>query len=131
MKVDVGTGTNTKEAEVNLNRAELEKIFASAVEWQQRNKIPSNRIFVGEFGCHRMVGGAANYLQDLIMIFDKLGWHWAFYAFRDDKWDGMDYEMGTKPLGESYWKAKERGENSPLKRINNHLWNVLERELKK
>jgi aryl-phospho-beta-D-glucosidase BglC (GH1 family) len=131
MKVDVGTGTNTKGPAVNLNREELEKILASAVEWQRRNKIPSNRIFVGEFGCHRLVGGAANYLEDLIKIFDTRGWHWAFYAFREDKWDGMDYELGTKPLGESYWKAKERGENPPLKRVNNPLWNMLERELKK
>ncbi|MNI93865.1 hypothetical protein D3C73_1518830 [compost metagenome] len=36
--------------------------------------------------------------------------HWAFYAFREDGWDGMDYELGDKPLPGSYWQAVEKGE---------------------
>ncbi|MEJ7616457.1 MAG: cellulase family glycosylhydrolase [Pyrinomonadaceae bacterium] len=130
MTTEVGTGAQRTEAKMNLNRAELEKILSSAVQWQRRNKIPSNRMFVGEFGCHRAVGGAAVYLQDLVNIFDGHEWHWAFYAFREDEWDGMDYELGTVPLGEAYWKAKERGENPQPKRVSNPLWKALERGLK-
>lgn len=125
-----GAGVNGKDGGTDLNRQELQRILGSAVEWQRRNKIPSDRIFVGEFGCHRMVGGAAHYLQDLIEIFDGRGWHWAFYAFREDKWDGMDYELGTKPLGEAYWKAQERGERPQLKRGSNPLWDVMKKGLK-
>ena len=44
-----------------------------------------------------MVGGAADYLSDLIKIFNQHDWHWAFFTFRQDFWDGMDYEIGTKP----------------------------------
>lgn len=121
----------TKQVEVNLNSVELEKMLSPVVEWQKRHSIKSNRIFVGEFGCNRMVSGAANYLSDLINIFNQHNWHWAFFTFRPDSWDGMDYEVGTKPPGWAYWQAIERGETPQLKREDNALWNVLKRELKK
>jgi hypothetical protein len=45
-----------------------------------------------------MQKGLAQYFLDLIAIFKKNGWHWAFYAFREDCWDGMDYELGDGQL---------------------------------
>jgi hypothetical protein len=51
--------------------------------------------------------------------------HWAFYSFREDAWDRMDYELGPAPLGAAYWKAVERGEHSPRPRSDNPLWRVL------
>ncbi|HET6890059.1 MAG TPA: hypothetical protein VFH31_03065 [Pyrinomonadaceae bacterium] len=100
------------------------------VRWQKTHGIKSNRIFVGEFGCNRMVGGAADYLSDLIKIFNQHNWHWAFFTFRQDFWDGMDYEIGTKPPGGAYWQSIERGETPQPRREDNALWNVLKRELK-
>ena len=116
--------------EVDLNSAELEKMLSPVVEWQKAHSIKSNRIFVSEFGCNRMVGGVANYLSDLIKIFNRNNWHWAFFTFRSDFWNGMDYEVGTKPPGAAYWQAVERGENPQLKREDNPLWDVIKRELK-
>ena len=120
-----------KQVEVNLNGIELEKRLNPVVEWQKRHRIKSNRIFVGEFGCNRMVSGAANYLSDLIKIFNRHNWHWAFFTFRPDSWDGMDYEIGTKLPGWAYWQAIERGETPQPKREDNALWDVLKREFKK
>jgi aryl-phospho-beta-D-glucosidase BglC (GH1 family) len=120
----------TKQVELNLNSNELEKMLNPVVRWQERHGIKSNRIFVGEFGCNRMVGGAADYLGDLIKIFNQHNWHWAFFTFRQDTWDGMDYEIGTKLPGAAYWQAIERGETPQPKREDNALWNVLKRELK-
>ena len=77
-----------------------------------------------------MVGGAADYLGDLIKIFNQHNWHWAFFTFRQDTWDGMDYEIGIKLPGAAYWQAIERGETPQPKREDNAVWNVLKRELK-
>ena len=87
-----------------------------------------------EFGVDRRVGGARECLSDAIVRLDRHGWHWAFYAFRDDAdWGGLDYELGTAPLGAAYWKAVEAGGDAEkLKRRGpNPLWDVLERRLKR
>ena len=129
--VETNAEGETKQVEVNVNSVELEKMLNPVAEWQKRHRIKANRIFVGEFGCNRMVSGAANYLGDLINIFNQHNWHWAFFTFRQDSWDGMDYEIGTKPPGWAYWQAVERGETPQPKREDNALWDVLKRELKK
>lgn len=127
--IEIDVEGETKQTEVNLDNTELQKMLSPVIEWQKKHGIKSNRIFVGEFGCNRMVGGAANYLGDLIRIFNRNNWHWAFFAFRSDGWDGMDYEVGTKPPGAAYWQAIERGETPQPKREDNALWEVLKREL--
>ena len=49
-------------------------------------------------------------LADLVQAFNQRQWHWAFYAYREDTWTGMDYELGTVRLGWKYWQAIEVGE---------------------
>jgi endoglucanase len=120
-----------KKVEVSLDRKELENILRPVMEWQKKYKVPANRMIVGEFGCQRKVKGAAKYLEDLIQIFNQQGWHWAFYAFREDVWDAMDYELGAGPVPAGYWQAVEKGETPTVKRIDNPIWAVIKRELKK
>lgn len=84
-----------------LNPAGLRRILEPVMRWQQEHGLPAGRIFAAEFGCDRGVPGAAQYLADVIRILNAQGWHWAFYAFREDGWDRMDYEMhepGSEPL---------------------------------
>ncbi len=64
---------------------------------------------MGEFGGHRASAGLAEYFQDLIDIFQENSWHYAFYAFRENTWDGMDYELGDKKLPWSHWQSVEKG----------------------
>lgn len=100
--------------------------------WAARYGIPPSRIVAAEFGVDRRAVGAADYLADAIRAFDAEGWHWAFYAFRqDDAWGGLDYELGTGPLGPAYWQAVERGADpETLKRRRpNPLWQVIESAL--
>jgi len=124
-------GSDEDRIERYWNSAELEKFLQPIVDWQKQNKISSNRIFVGEFGCGRTVGGAATYLGDLVNIFNKNRWHWAFYQFRTDgSWTERDYEYGAQPPGAAYWAAIERGEKPQLPRVDNPLWNVLKSALK-
>lgn len=94
----------------NWDYEALHKYMEPVIEFQRAHAIPSNRILVGEFGCYRKQKGLPEYFSDLISIFDECGWHYAFYAFREDNWDGMDYELGDQNVPEAYWQAIENGE---------------------
>lgn len=58
----------------------------------------------------------ATYLTDVLDALQARGGHWAFYAFREDEWDGMDYELppGLAP-GRFYWLT-EQGQADRLPR---------------
>ena len=108
--------------------------FAHVAAWQKLNDIPANRIVGAEFGCFRRNTGCAAYLSDVIAGMNALHWHWAFYAFREDGWDGMDYEIGTAKLPWKYWQDVQAGkhpepprEDDPKK---NPLWGVIAQQLK-
>jgi len=113
----------------------LDDFLAPVRQWMKRHNIPPERILAGEFGCDRLTPGAERYLADLVKLFNREGWHWAFYTFREDVWQGMDYELGNGPPGEAYWKYQEAktlhqhydevyGRNA-----DNPVWKVLKREL--
>ncbi|NES20651.1 MAG: cellulase family glycosylhydrolase [Symploca sp. SIO3E6] len=76
------------------DRNRLAELLSPVADWQQKHGIPSSQILVGEFGLHREARGATRYLQDLISIFNEHGWSWTAYAFREEAWDAMDYELG-------------------------------------
>jgi len=89
------------------NKGTLEDHMKEVVFFQKKYKIPRNRILVGEFGCYRKTKGICQYFKDLIDIFNKNGWHFAFYAFREDTWSGMDYELGEQKLPWNYRQIKK------------------------
>ncbi len=89
------------------DKSALNTFLLPVLEWQKQYGIPSSQIIVGEFGVYRNALGAAQYLEDLIAIFNKNGWHWAYYSFREDAWDKMDYELGTAKPPYHYWDAVE------------------------
>ena len=90
--------------------------MSTVIKFQKTHNIASDKILVGEFGGHRMSPGLEKYFEDLIAIFNEENWHFAFYAFREDTWHGMDYELGAKKLPLSYWQDVERGEVPKLER---------------
>lgn len=98
------------------NKETLKNYMQAVTQFQRNHHIPSNRILVGEFGGHRSSAGLSAYFSDLISIFNENQWHFAFYAFREDTWDGMDYELGDKKLPWEYWRALEKGKKSKLDR---------------
>lgn len=112
------------------NQAALESYMSAVTHFQKVHNIPSNRILVGEFGGHRKSPGLERYFEDLISIFNKKGWSFAFYAFREDVWEGMDYEVGSGRLPWRYWQAVERGEKPPLERKDTHpAFSILKKAL--
>jgi endoglucanase len=106
------------------DKSKLEQFLNPVREWAERYHVPSNRVIAEEFGINRTVPGAAQYLQDLISIFNDNNWHWSFYAFREDTWTGMDYELGTEKIG---WS--ESGDPKIIRK-DNPLWDVIKGALK-
>ena len=112
------------------NRTALKEWLMPVFRWANTQQIPGNRMVAAEFGAFRMNPGVDKYIADLIDIFNEAGIHWAFYSYREDEWDGYDYELGFAKLGWKYWEAVEKGLNPDLPRDqDNPLWQVLEKEL--
>lgn len=121
----------------DMNKESMSDYLQPVSDWALQNKIEKNRIWVGEFGCSRKVEGVEKYLSDLIEIFNKNGWHWSFYSYREDVWDGMDYELGTGKLPANYWNYSDSGTlfqhyNEIYSKIsNNPIWPVFKKEFTK
>ncbi len=113
---------------VDWNKKQIENHFSTFFAWAKDKNIPLNRLVCGEFGCYRRNQGCQDYLEDVLTVLNSHNLHWAFYSFREDEWDGYDYEVGTVGLGEEYWKAKDKGENPKVPRHDNPLFDVIKRE---
>lgn len=98
------------------NKAQVASYLQQPLQWANRQQLASNRLVVGEFGCMRRLAGCQQYLEDVLSTLDKAQVHWAFYSFREDSWDGMDYELGTAKVPWAYWQAIERQQPDPLPR---------------
>lgn len=115
---------------INWNAAALKRHLMPFLDWARRQKLAPHQIVASEFGCYRRNPGCAQYLQDLIQLWNQERFHWAFYSFREDEWDGYDYEVGTGPLPASYWEALDRGEHPSPPRKANPLFEVLAKEFR-
>lgn len=77
--------------------------------WADEHGVARNQMVVGEFGCMRRWPDCPAYLEDVLRVLEAQKVHWAFYAFREDAWDGMDYELGDAALPWMYWRDVEAG----------------------
>jgi len=121
---------DTPETTIRWTVADIHQRLKPVIEWTHRYNIPSSQIIVEELGCDRRVSGAKEYLEDIVSIFNKARWHWAFYSFRASDWDGLDYELGTEKLAWKYWQEREKGidHEALIKRHDNPLWDVFKRQ---
>lgn len=87
-----------------------------AFDWAKAQGVKPTRIVAAEFGCMRLWPDCGVYLGDVMDAVEGQGGHWAFYAFREDVWEGMDYELpaSVKP-GRFYWLT-EQGKADKLPR---------------
>lgn len=86
------------------------------LDWAKARGVPLNRMVAGEFGCIRQLAGCKRYLEDVLTVLEGEKLHWAFYSFREDNWDAMDYELGSGKVAWQYWDAMEKGLPDPVKR---------------
>ncbi len=94
----------------------VERYLRQPLAWAEAMGLPRSRLVVGEFGCMRRLPGCSQYLEDVLTVLDRNQLHWAFYSFREDNWDGMDYELGSAKVPWRYWQAIEQGAPVPLVR---------------
>ncbi|MFJ4343749.1 glycoside hydrolase family 5 protein [Pseudomonas sp. NPDC089401] len=94
----------------------VEQYLSQPLAWMAAMKLPRSRLVVGELGCMRRLPGCGQYLEDVLGVLDRNQLHWAFYSFREDSWDGMDYELGSAKVPWRYWQAIEQGAADPIAR---------------
>lgn len=111
------------------NRERVAAYLGNFTRWAEQAGLPASRLVFGEFGCLRRWPGCASYLEDVLDVAERSGVHWAFYAFREDAWDGMDYELGSAPVPWEYWQAAEAGRPDPVQRHGSALFDVIGRYL--
>jgi hypothetical protein len=128
---------NNPPLEFDMNKTTMAGYLKPVSDWAAKNNISVNRIWAGEFGCSRKVDGVEKYLSDLIEIFNENGWHWAFYSYREDVWENMDYELGKENPPQKYWEystAKTLHLHYPeiYKSVkNNTIWPLFQKEFSK
>ncbi len=111
------------------DKPQLARFLSPFFDWAEKHGIPAERIVASEFGCMRRNPGCREWLGDVIDLLDEKQVHWAFYSFREDEWDGYDYEVGSGNLPWTYWQAKERGEKPEIPRSNTPLFNAIRSRL--
>jgi hypothetical protein len=80
------------EQDLVWDKAAIEARLAPVRAFQQKHGVP---IFVGEFGCARYAPGADRWLRDQTELYERYGWSWAYWAFRE--WDVMNIERTADP----------------------------------
>lgn len=68
-------------------------LMTPVMDWAEAHQIPREQLVVSEFGVSRRVEGAQAYMRDMVDCLETHDLHWAFYAYREDSWDEMDYEL--------------------------------------
>jgi len=103
--------------------------LARPMKWAADHGVPANRMVMGEFGFVRRLPGCRQYLEDVLNFADGVRLHWAFYSFREDGWDGMDYELGSGKVPWAYWQAVDAGKPDPLPRSATSEFEPIRRRL--
>lgn len=111
-----GVVTEYDGGETAWDAAAVAAHVGAAFDWAEAQGLPPTRVVAGEFGCMRRWEDCGTYLGDVLDAVEARGGHWAFYAFREDGWDGMDYELPPSlPPGRFYWLS-EQGQADRLPR---------------
>jgi hypothetical protein len=102
------------------------KHMARTFDWAHAHGIPNNRVVGSEFGCMRQWIDCGAYLGDVLNVFDGYQAHWAFYSFREDGWDGMDYELAPEVGSDEFYSKMAQGKGNELNRAPHRLLDVIE-----
>jgi endoglucanase len=99
---------------LSFDKVAMQMFLTIPFAWAAANGIPANRMVAGEFGCVRVWVDCGAYLADVLDTLNGHGAHWAFYSFREDVWEAMDYEIPPAfPAGQVYW-LREQGQGGKV-----------------
>ena len=86
-------------------QSQITQYLEQPIIWATKVGIPINRLIASEFGCVRKLHSCQSYLNDVASTLSHQSVSWAFYGFREDDWDEMNYELGkTINVPESFWQ---------------------------
>jgi len=117
--------------QVVWDKSVLAKDLSGAFDWAKAHGVPNNRVVVGEFGCMRQWVDCGVYLNDVLDILNEHRAHWAFYSFREDVWDGMDYELAPSVTTEHFYDLMKQGDGAKLERSPHPLLDVIEQHMRR
>ena len=93
---------------VKWDKTIMEGFLSEPFKWAAAHDVPPTRMVAGEYGCVRVWTDCGAYLTDVLDILNAHGSHWAFYSFREDVWEAMDYEMPPSfPAGRFYFLTEQ------------------------
>ena len=125
-----GVTTDYAGGKLSWDRKAVGSHIGVAFDWAKAQGLPPTRVVAAEFGCMRLWGDCGTYLTDVMDAVEEKGGHWAFYSFREDEWEGMDYELAAKVKpGQFYWMS-EQGKAGKLPR-NGKLMDLLKARMQK
>ena len=77
----------------------LASLLAPVDAFQQRCN--NATIVVGEWGGIRWIPGMEQYISEQIALFAQRGWSWFWYAWDDEEWDELGFELQMGPVREN------------------------------
>jgi endoglucanase len=125
-----GVETELAGETVKWDRTIMERFLAEPFRWAASKNIPPTRMVAGEFGCVRVWRDCGAYLTDVLGILNRHRSHWAFYSFREDVWEAMDYELAPEVRAGEFYYLMEQGKADRLKRTPHPLLDVIRAHMK-
>jgi endoglucanase len=125
-----GITTDYAGGKTTWDREAVAQHIGTAFDWAKAQGLPASRVVAAEFGCMRLWADCGTYLTDVMDAVEEKGGHWAFYSFREDEWEGMDYELSAKVKpGQFYW-LRDEGKADTLPR-DGKLMELLKARMQK
>ena len=111
---------------VHWDKAVMTRYLSGPFDWAAAHGVPGNRMVAGEFGCVRAWVDCGAYLSDVLDVLKSHHAHWAFYSWREDGWDAMDYELAPSVTAGQFYYLHEQGKADQLKRAPHPLLDIIE-----
>ena len=77
-----------------FDKEALAQLLEPVVAFQEQYGVP---VVVGEWGGIRWLPGIAEYVTDQLSLFEAHGWSWFWYAWDDEEWDELGFELHMGP----------------------------------
>ncbi|ESQ90488.1 glycoside hydrolase family 5 protein [Asticcacaulis benevestitus] len=124
-----GVETSLGGEKVKWDKTVVERFLTGPFDWANTHGVPVNRMVAGELGCVRVWADCGAYLNDVLDTLNAHGSHWAFYSFREDGWEAMDYELAPDFPAGQFYHLSEQGKTAQIKR-DGPLMHIIEAHMK-
>ncbi len=111
---------------VAWNKDVMRLYLSGPYAWAAEHNLSNNRMVAGEFGCVRQWVDCQAYLGDVLDVLNDHHSHWAFYSWREDGWDAMDYDLAPDVTSDQFYDLSKQGKPGEIRRDPHPLLDVIE-----